>query len=433
MLHLWRSKMQECTIDPMKIEKLAPTGEGVVRGPDGVGFVKGALPGEEVDVEVLERRRSYWRGRVREVHFASAARRPVPPEGCGGCDWPHFEPAAARHAKRELFLETMERIGRLPASVFGELQVSASPLQYRLRNRFHAAGSGVSARLGAFAARSHDVTPVTSCEALTEGTRRAVAGVESALGEARFPVVEIATLEDRDGGRRVARVTVGDGPGEASAALEPLEAALGNHFECVRFQRKDGRRVRGEGVPRLVLEVEGRRFSAAVDVFFQSNRFLVADLYRDVREASRSVPPGSALDAFGGVGLLAGALLDAGHAVTSVEGDAAAGREASRTRAGWPDAERWRPVSASVGKFLAGAPRFDVVVADPPRAGLGPLAAPLARIALRRMLYVSCEPPTLARDLPAILAEGFVIESARLYDMFPLTHRLEALVALRRS
>ncbi|MFN2386555.1 MAG: class I SAM-dependent RNA methyltransferase [Thermoanaerobaculia bacterium] len=417
----------------MRVQKLAPTGEGVVRGPDGVGFVTGALPGEEVDVEVLETRRSYWRGRALEVHFASADRRPVPPEGCGGCDWPHYDPAAAREAKRELFLETMERIGRLPPSLFGDLPITASPLRYRLRNRFHATGSGATAKIGAFAARSHQVTPVTSCEALTAGTRRAVEGIGDALARMTVPVVEIATLEDREGERRVARVTVADAPAEGrAAALAPLEDASRDHFQSVRIQRPDGRRIRGDGVPRLTLEVEGRVFSVAVDVFFQSNRFAVADLYRDVREASRTVAPGAALDAFGGVGLLAGALLDAGHAVTSVEGDPAAGREASRTRAGWPEAERWRLVSSSVGGFLAAAPRFDLVVADPPRAGLGPIAAPLARAAGRLVLYVSCEPPTLARDLPAILAQGFVIESARLYDMFPLTHRLEALIALRR-
>jgi 23S rRNA (uracil1939-C5)-methyltransferase len=417
----------------VRIQKLAPTGEGVARGPDGVGFVRGALPGEEVDVEVLETRRSYWRGRALEVLYPSADRRPVPPGGCGGCDCPHYDPAAARQAKRELFLETMERIGRLSPSLFGDLHVTASPLQYRLRNRFHAAGSGDGARLGAFAARSHEVTPVTSCEALTKGTREAVAVIERALAQTALPVKEVATLEDREGGRRVSRVTIGDAPaGAGAAAFAPLAEALGEGFESVRFETGEGRRIRGEGVPRLVLEVEGRRFSAAVDVFFQSNRFVVADLYRDVREASRSVPPGAALDAFGGAGLLAGAMLDAGHAVTSVEGDPAAGREASRTRAAWADGESWRLVSASVGGFLAGAPRFDLVVADPPRAGLGPVAAPLARLAGRQLLYVSCEPPTLARDLPPILAEGLVIESARLYDMFPLTHRLEALVALRR-
>lgn len=417
----------------VRIEKLAPTGEGVVRGAEGVGFVEGALPGEEVEAEVLETRRSYWRGRAVQVLFASADRRPVPAGGCGGCDWAHYDSAAALRAKRELFLETMERIGRLQPSVFGDLPVTVSPLGYRLRNRFHAAGSGETARLGAFAPRTHDVRPVTSCEALTAGTRDAVAEVERVLVRSPLAISELATIEDREGERRVARVTVGEVPaGERPGSLASLAEALSRHFQAVRFERKDGRRLHGVGVPRVTLWVEERSFSAAVDVFFQSNRFVVADLYRDVRDAARALAPGAALDAFGGVGLFAGALLDAGHAVTSVEGDPAAGREASRTRAAWPDAGRWRVVSASAGAFLAGSPRFDLVVADPPRAGLGPMAAPLAAAAGRQLLYVSCEPPTLARDLPAILAEGFTIESARLYDMFPLTHRIEAFIALRR-
>jgi len=82
---------------------------------------------------------------------------------------------------------------------------------------------------------------------------------------------------------------------------------------------------------------------------------------------------------------------------------------------------------------LPRAPRFDLVVADPPRAGLGPAARGLARLAVRRFIYVSCEPATLARDLSAILVEGFRIESARLYDLFALTHRVEAAVSLVRT
>ena len=417
----------------VRIEKLAPTGEGVVRGAEGVGFVEGALPGEEVNVEVLETRRSYWRGRTVEVLFASADRRPVPAGGCGACDWAHYDPAAARRSKRDLFLETMERIGRLPASVFGELPVTPSPLGYRLRNRFHASGRGETARLGAFAPRTHDVRTVTSCDALTAGTRDAVREVERALARSPLPIVELATLEDQEGERRVARVTVGETTSGEPGSLASLVEALSGLFPSVRFERKDGRKLHGEGIPRLTLRVEERPFSVAVDVFFQSNRFVVADLYRDVRDAARAQAPGTALDAFGGVGLFAGALLDAGHAVTSVEGDSGASREAARNRSAWPDSDRWRLVSASVGAFLAGSPRFDLVVADPPRAGLGPIAAPLAALAGRHFLYVSCEPPTLARDLPAILAEGFSIEDARLYDMFPLTHRVEALVALRRQ
>ena len=146
---------------------------------------------------------------------------------------------------------------------------------------------------------------------------------------------------------------------------------------------------------------------------------------------------GTALDAFGGVGLFAGALSEAGHRVVSVEADAEAVVDARRTKERWKDGERWEiegPVT--LARFLQEDDRrFACVVVDPPRTGLGARACRRARAAQREasILYVSCDPATLARDLPAILAEGFRIRDAKLYDLFALTHRVEALVALERA
>src|SRR4029453_10144541 len=141
----------------VRISRLAPTGEGISRGEHGVGFVAGALPGEEVEAEVEEKRRTFWRGRAVEILVASRDRVCRPGESCPGCDWGHFEPAAAREAKRALFLETMQRIGKLPVPAFGELPIVASPPGYRIRNRFHLEGRGADLSLGQFAARWHRV------------------------------------------------------------------------------------------------------------------------------------------------------------------------------------------------------------------------------------------------------------------------------------
>jgi len=154
------------------IGNLAPTGEGVSKTSDGVGFVAGALPGEDVDAEVLEVRKKFWKGRAVLVRDRSALRRSGPhAEGCAGCDWSHYDPASARDSKRTLFLETMERIGGVPGSAFGELPIEESALEYRLRNRFHVSGRGESARIGYFAPGTHDVTPAENCEALSEPMR----------------------------------------------------------------------------------------------------------------------------------------------------------------------------------------------------------------------------------------------------------------------
>jgi 23S rRNA (uracil1939-C5)-methyltransferase len=127
-------------------------------------------------------------------------------------------------------------------------------------------------------------------------------------------------------------------------------------------------------------------------------------------------------------------LLSAGHRVASVELDPESIADARATRERWTDRERWEVESASIADFLHADQRdFDVVVVDPPRAGLGTgLAAELASRSRALFLYISCDPATLARDLPAIRASGFEIRGTQLYDLFAFTHRIEALVALER-
>ncbi len=417
----------------VSIEKLAPTGEGIARTAEGVGFVEGALAGEDVEAEVLEVRKTFWRGRAVAVLGASPERVCGPHAGCPGCDWAHFELAAARRAKRELFVETMERIGKLPREIFGELPVVPSPAGYRLRNRFHVAGSGEDVRIGYFARRSHAVEPIGACEMVTPETLEILPRLCRSIAASGAPVCEIATLETLDGGRRLARVRVEQT--RKGFDLSGLATDLGEVFQGFRVLEPGGRILIERGQPRLWLSVEGRQFAVAVETFFQSNRYLVGELFCDVRALAQDLPPGLALDAFGGAGFFARAMLEAGHTVVSVEGNRGAVADALRTKERSEFADRWSLLHSAMLPYLARAEeRFDLAVADPPRAGLGVrLAQALARRTKRKLVYVSCEPATLARDLPEILSEGFEISGARLYDLFASTHRVEAVVELSRG
>jgi tRNA/tmRNA/rRNA uracil-C5-methylase (TrmA/RlmC/RlmD family) len=415
------------------IANLAPTGEGVSRTSDGIGFVAGALPGEEVDAEVLEVRRRFWKGRATEVRAPSPLRRTGPhAEGCAGCDWSYYDLTAARGSKRELFLETMERIGGLPGSLFGELPIGESALAYRLRSRFHAAGRGESARIGYFAPGTHDVAPAENCEALSEPMRALLPGLAEAIAESGVSVAEVATVESLDASRRLARATLP--PGADRRAANQVQDALFDLFDGVAVADADGAFLARGGERRLWIPVGGREFPLTAGTFFQSNRHLLELLYGGIAGEASSVGPGRALDLFGGVGLFAGALLDAGHSVVTVEANHTAVEQAEAA------SRRWKagPWTIQHGEALAYLARsresFDIVVADPPRFGLGAdLTRALARRAGRLLLYVSCEPATLARDLELFLAGGLHIRSARLYDLYPLTHRVEAIVALAPS
>ncbi len=328
----------------------------------------------------------------------------------------------------------MQRIGKIPPESFGELPIAASPLAYRIRSRFHLEGRGVDLVLGQFAPRSHRLEPIAGCRALTPGTSDLLPRVRDALAASGAFVIELATIENPSGARRLARAVLGEtGKRRSRLDAQAVIGALSPFFAGVRVVDRDGRTLAEAGESRLAMEVAGRTFLVSVDTFFQGNRHLAGMLSGDVARAGGS-EPGDALDAFGGVGFFAAAFLDAGHSVTSVEGSAPAARDAAKTRPGWADADRWRLVPSSVESFLSSSTRrFDVVVADPPRAGLGPLAAPLAMRARRTFIAVSCEPATLARDLPHLIGGGFEIADARLYDLFPLTHRVEAVVTLVRE
>lgn len=398
-----------------------------------MGFVAGALPGEEVDAEVEEVHRSFWRGRAVAIVAGSGDRTLSPAEACPGCDWGHFAPAPAREAKRALFLETMQRIGKLPAGIFGDLPIVPSDLAYRIRNRFHVGGRGADLLLGQFAGRSHRVLPVSACRAITPQTAALLPPVRDALAACDAAVSELATLEDPEGRERLARATQGEvARRQVAAEGEAVGNALGPFFAGVKVVDREGRPVFQAGEARLPLEVGGRPFLVSVDSFFQGNRHLAGTLFSDVGRAAGS-RPGDALDAFGGVGFFAAALLEAGHTVTSVEGSPSAARDAAKTRQGWEDADRWRIVPSSVAGFLSSSSRrFDLVVVDPPRAGLARLSLPIAERARRRMVYVSCDPATLARDLAELLSV-FDVADTRLYDLFPLTHRVESVVTLVRK
>jgi 23S rRNA (uracil1939-C5)-methyltransferase len=425
------------------IASLAPTGEGVSKTSDGIGFVAGALPGEEVEAQVLEVRKRFWKGRAEAILSRSPLRRTGGhAEGCAGCDWSYFDLEAALRAKRDLFLETMERIGELPAHLFEghdpgtgtggsprPLSIEASPLAYRLRARFHVVGRGEAASLGYFVPRTHRVESAQNCEALSDSLRAILPGLREAIAASGAAVTEIATVENREGSRRLARATLPSGSDrrDANAVLESLSGL----FDGVAVAAAEGPVLARSGERRLWIRVGNREFPLTARTFFQGNRHLLEALYAAIVAKAESAPPGRALDLFGGVGFFAGALLDAGREVTTVEADHAAVEQALAAKKRWR-AESWTVRHADALAFLGQARgSFAVAVADPPRAGF-PAALPrsLSRRDCGLLLYVSCEPATLARDLAALVAGGLHIRSASLYDLFPLTHRVEAIVAL---
>ncbi len=386
----------------LEIERLAPTGEGVARLGGKAIFVEGALPGERVAAELFGERSRFARARAVAVEAASADRRPTDDHSavCGGTDWAHFEPGSARAAKRELFLETMRRIGGIAPDAFGALPISESPLEYRLRSQFHFQGR----RVGFFARHSHRIVPIEGCEIVSAPTRTKVAELARVVGGREDFLGTIESVE-----------TVETGPDHDIAFWNrTLDAPMGSR-------------------PSVEIGWGGVSFTVSARSFFQVNRFRSPRVLAQVENLARQVG-GAALDAYSGVGFFTFALANAGIPVTAVEASGSSLSDAETNRQKLVRPELVRLVGSSVEDFLGtSSEQYELVVADPPRAGLGPVSAELALRARHTLLYVSCDPASLARDLRTILPLGFEIDTAILEDFFPLTHRVEALITLRRS
>src|SRR5262249_45155722 len=247
--------------------------------------------------------------------------------------------------------------------------IETSPLAYRLRSRFHASGSGGDAAVGYFAPRSHRVESAENCEALSEPLRSLLKALREALVSSGARVSEISIVEDLAADRRLARATLSEQADRREA--NALAAAISPLFEGIAVASSGGIVLARSGERRLWIAVEGREFPLPPATFFQANRYLVAPLSSEVRRLASAGQPGRALDLFGGVGLFAGALLDAGHRVVTVEAHHVAVEQALAARSRWK-ADSWTVAREEAIDFL-GRPgeTFDMIVADPPRAGLG--------------------------------------------------------------
>jgi tRNA/tmRNA/rRNA uracil-C5-methylase (TrmA/RlmC/RlmD family) len=416
----------------VSIEKLATTGEGIARSPLGTGFVAGALAGEEVEAAVEQVHKKIWKGRATNVLSPSPERRAGPHAHCAGCDWAFFGEEGARRAKRALFLETMRRRGLLESDRFDDLVVVPSPAGYRLRARLHAAGAGRDTALGYYVPRTHRVESAETCEALSEEMRAFLPRLRQGVASVSMPASEISVVEDQDAQHRVAQIRLAREVGHdtARAFLEGMRGIL----EGAAIVGPRGTHLAAAGPQLLWIFLNGRDYPLAPESFFQANRFLAGSLALDVAEQVSS-RTGLALDAFGGVGLFAGALLDLGLRVISVESSRTATDLATRAKKRWDIRdESWTIIPSTMKRWIhSEREELDVAVLDPPRAGLGAdLTAALAGRIRERILYVSCEPATLARDLVAFAECGWRVTGARLYDFFAFTHRVEALVTLER-
>ncbi len=415
----------------LTVERLAGGGRALARHDGAVWLVEGALPGETVTAEREAERAGVVLARATALHGAPhPARRgePLPPEAtCGGCDWSHVDPEAGGPLKAEVAAGAARGFPELAARL-SAAAVRTSPAAYRLRARLHwdpAAGC-----LGFYRPHSHRVGAAGACRCrvLSERLTAALEPVTAALAASCPAPVDLEWLEDLAGTTAVGALRPAKSGPRPRPEWLPAAATLGAAVDGMHLLDPAGRLTAGWG-PTAVTMALPIPLEVPVGAFFQGNRHLVPWLFARIAELA-GPDPTPVWDLHAGVGFLAAAAWHAAARPTVlVEPHRPAARAAARNL---PEARTL--VGRTAEAYLArhrSLPGSALVLTDPPRAGMSPeLRRRLAGWHPGRIVMLSCDPATWARDVAALQQTGYRLGHLELVDLFPATHHVEVLAVL---
>jgi 23S rRNA (uracil1939-C5)-methyltransferase len=415
----------------LTIEKPAAGGRMLARHGGEVVLVSGTIPGERVRARIERVSRGVAYAIARDILQVDASRRgPAEERPCGGMVYAHIAYARQLQLKAAILADAFTRIARLPLE--RPIHVEPSPEQgYRMRARLHPRGG----RFGFFREGTHELCDPGSTGQLLEETNEVVGRLSAAMREsASVGPAAVDLAENMPASERVLHLDF-----EGLVTSRDVEWAEVDGVTGATFGggRRNATTLFGRPSVTDVVEfpVGEKRvavtFARRADAFFQANRYLLPVL---LARATAQVGPGSVVDLYAGVGLFSLALAAGGRdAIVAVEGDPTSADDLRRNarRHGAAVATHAMPVE----RFLAGrrlAPDATIIV-DPPRTGMtraamdGVLAQRAARV-----VYVSCDVATLARDAGRLAAAGYTLEHVEAFDLFPNTAHVEGLVVFGR-
>jgi 23S rRNA (uracil1939-C5)-methyltransferase len=423
-----------------KIEKLVYGGDGLGHAEGQTIFVPLVLPGEEILAEVVTRKKKMVKARATEI-VQPSPERIAPPCAhfgtCGGCHYQHMPHATQNRLKEEILRETLGRLGGVTWT--GAVTHHASP-PFGYRNRAQwALRAGPPPSLGYFQPGSAEICEIKDCAVLSPALAECFAQLQTLVAAGGFAetLKEVEAFADSSDEKIAINAAFGKFP-KSAADLAKLFRTHIPRLDSLLLNDQSNQKFELSGPGYLTHEAGGFKYRVSHLSFFQVNRFLVADL---LETATRGASGDTALDLYGGVGFFALPLAKTFKKVICVDANLAATHDLRANAEAAGVTIQWH--HEQVDDFL-NRPRHkpDFVLLDPPRAGLGPQAAvKLAQLGAPEIVYLSCDPATLARDL-AILTGPFKgeplpgqrryeIAEMHLFDLFPQTYHLETLVRLR--
>lgn len=415
----------------LAIEKPAAGGRMIARHEGQVIFVCGAIPGERVlaRIERVERQLAF--GTTVGVLTASPDRRePFVDLLCGGCLYAHVTYPGQLRIKAEVIADAFGRLGRLSLPPFS---VSASPERgYRMRGRLFVQGE----ETGFYREGSHTLCDAAATAQLTPSAVAVGHAAVRSLRERGIDVASMAIAENLAGDQRALHAEL-----QPDGAVD--ETLLGDVVRLHDLRGMSARRgtdLHSAGDPAVADPLgaltSGRAGPGSLrrhaESFFQANRYILPELVAAVLDA---VPgAGDVLDLYAGVGLFSVGLAAAGREqITAVEGDRSSGRDLRENAREYRS--RLQVVRGSVEDYLRSPRRkpADTLIVDPPRTGMSKAAMQaVAAMGARRVVYVSCDPATMARDARRLVDAGYHLETFRAFDLFPNTPHVESLGVFTR-
>jgi 23S rRNA (uracil1939-C5)-methyltransferase len=450
----------------LTIEKLIYGGDGLsrlpadssaeqTRGRGKAVFVPFVLAGEKVDASLTEQKPGFGRAQADSILEPSPHRiQPACPyfARCGGCHYQHASYEHQLEIKKEILRESLRRTAKLDLPF--DIQVHPSPpWNYRNRSRLQVQ-VGPAFAAGYFKLASHELLPVEECPISSPLINRGIAALWQSGRAGTVPegVRDVEFFANADDTQLLLDVGCAGVARRAAvrAWAEELRAAMPQIAGVVAFREPNpGDRKPGAteilvtvGAAYLTYQTQLVAYRVSAGSFFQTNRHLTDEL---VKIVTGNQSGKLALDLYAGAGLFSTALAGDFHRVVSVESSPTSAADLSCNQS-----SNGESVQATAEQYLARAENSgrvgkgvvlphvlnkpDLAVVDPPRSGLGErVARSLADLGAPRIVYVSCDPATLARDLVPLLAAGYRVEQVHLADLFPQTYHLESVVHLARN
>src|SRR5918996_3229272 len=410
-------------------------------GPYGIGRVEGkavmipnTAPGDRVAAHIVESQERYAVGELVRLLRPSPARQPPPCPyvgECGGCPWQHVRYEAQLTAKQQNVASALRRIGKLEGFDLRPIVPSANEYHYRRRIRLQL---DERQRLGFYQPSSHRLVEIDACRIAVQAVNECLAALRSWIRQTRSALeyLEIVTGDRPGEVVLVAKSTAGFVPNDQAAWRRLVEQEP--RIRGLILTGRDWRRTWGNTRISLLTE-DHICLTVEADVFTQinpeGNRRILKELFTtgDFTDQDR------VLELYGGPGNFTLSIAKRAREVVAVEGhrpSVDSGRESAQlnhlSNINWIVSD----VPAAVARLVKRRETFTKIVLDPPRAGAKGIDRHLASLGAEKILYISCNPATLARDLGALAARGYKLTLAQPVDLFPHTFHVEVLALMER-